>query len=299
MCVRCLMLQSALAYLNCIEENFLKVLLRLQKILVVTLFVTTSAVFAQTDAAKPAEVKPTPKPSPAAANNKLDSKNFTAEQIAEATIFVYGNGGGRATLGQIRKTTLERGTALYTNAEGKVERANYQRFVIRGETLAKERIRLDQEFPGARFSLIFAESKTFGVFNNTVFTPREETIKTFESQIVRGLEALLRYKENEATLSLAAKEKHMGVDYHVVDVTDKENRKTRFYISAKSFRVMMITYEDAGVNYKRKFYDYNLAQGTLVPYRTILWANDKQVEEIDVGTVTFGQKVDEGLFSAS
>ena len=290
------MLQSALVYPGRIlEENFVKVLLRLQKILVLALFVTTSAVFAQTDAAKPADVKPTPKPTPA---NKVDPKNFTADQIAEATIFVYGNGGGRATLGQIRKTTLERGTAVFTNAEGKVERASYQRFVIRGETLAKEKIRLDQEFPGARFSLIFADSKTFGVFNNTIFTPREETVKTFQNQIIRGLEALLRYKENESALALAAKEKHMGVDYHVIDVTDKENRKTRFYISAKSFRVMMITYEDNGVNYKRKFYDYNLAQGTLVPYRTVLWANDRQVEETDVGTITFGQKVDEGLFAA-
>lgn len=274
-------------------------LLRLQKILLVTFFVTTSAVFAQTGPAKPAEVKPTPKPSSAAANNKLDPKNFTAEQIAEATIFIYGNGGGRTTLGQIRKTTLERGTAIYTNAQGEAERASYQRFVIRGETLGKEKIRFDQEFPGARYSLIFADSKIFGIVNNSIFTPREATVRTFENQIVRGLEALLRYKENESTLTLATKEKHMGVDYHVVDVTDKDSRQTRFYISAKSFRVMMITYEDGGVKYKRKFYDYNLAQGTLVPYRTILWANDKQVEETDVGTITFGQKVDEGLFSAS
>lgn len=283
------------------EENFLKVLLRLQKILVLALFLTTSVISAQTNASKPGEATPTPtpvpKPSPAAAN-KLDPKNFTAEQVAEATIFIYGNGGGRVTLGQIRKTTLERGTAVYTNADGKVERATYQRFIIRGEKLGSEKIRLDQEFPGARYSLIFNDSKVFGIFNNNIFTPRADTVRTFENQIVRGLEALLRYKENESAIVLATKEKYMGVDYHVIDVTDKESRKTRFYISAKSFRVMMLTYDDGGVNYKRKFYDYNLAQGTLVPFRTVLWANDKQVEETDVGTITFGQKVDEGLFSA-
>jgi hypothetical protein len=279
------------------EENFLKVLLRLQKILVLALFVSASVVSAQTDAAKPAKAKPTPKPTPVAAN-KLDPKNFTAEQIAEGTLFIYGIGGGRATLNQIRKTTLERGTAAYTGTAGKVERSNYRRFVIRGETLGKEKIRLDQEFPGARYSLIFADGKIFGVVSNTVFAPRDDTVKTFENQIVRGLEALLRYRENESALSLGTKEKLMGVEYHVLDVTDKENRKTRFYISAKSFRVMMITYEDGGVNYKRKFYDYNYAQGTLVPYRTVLWANDKQVEETELGTITFGQKVDEGLFSA-
>lgn len=278
------------------EENFLKVLLRLPKILSLALFACVSVVSAQTDAAKPT---PTPKSPPTAvAANKLDPKTFTAEQVAEATIFIYGNGGGRVLLNQIRKTTLERGTAVYVNAQGQVERANYQRFIIRGETIGKEKIRLDQEFPGARYSLIFADSKIFGVFNNNVFTPREDTVRTFENQIVRGIEALLRYKENESALSLGTKEKIMGVDYHIVDVTDKESRKTRFYISARSFRVMMLTYEDNGVNYKRKFYDYNLAQGTLVPYRTVLWAGDKQVEETDVGTITFGQKVDEGLFSA-
>jgi len=276
------------------------VLLRLQRILSLA-FVAASvcvSTFAQNDAAKPAEAKPSPSPTPVA-KGKPDPTNLTAEQIAEGTIFIYGNGGGRVTLGQIRKTTLERGTAVYTNAEGKVERASYQRFVIRGENFGKEKIRLDQDFPGARYSLIFSDYKVFGIFNNQVFSPRDDTVKTFENQIVRGLEALLRYKENESALALQPKEKLMGVDYHVLDVIDKENRKTRFYISARSFRVMMLTYEDNGVNYKRKFYDYNYAQGTLVPYRTVLWANDKQVEETDIGTITFGQKVDENLFAAS
>ena len=117
-------------------------------------------------------------------------------------------------------------------------------------------------------------------------------------QIVRGLEALLRYKENESTIELAAREKVMGVDFHVVEVTDKQGRQTKFYISARQFRVMMLTYEDGGIKYKRKFYDYNYAQGTLVPFRTILWAGDKIIEETDIGTITYGQKVDEGLFTA-
>jgi hypothetical protein len=60
----------------------------------------------------------------------------------------------------------------------------------------------------------------------------------------------------------------------------------------------MLTYEVGGVNYRRKFYDYNYVQGTLVPYQTILWANDKVVEDSEVGTITFGQKVDEQLFAA-
>ena len=97
---------------------------------------------------------------------------------------------------------------------------------------------------------------------------------------------------------MGEREKIMGVDYYVIDLTDKKERKTRYYVSAKTFRIMMLTYEDGGVKYKRKFYNYNIAQGTLVPYRTILWAGEKQVEETNIGTVTYGQKVDEELFKA-
>jgi len=236
-----------------------------------------------------------PEPTPVA---KGAPKVTTAEQVAETSIVFYAFPGGRATLNQIRKTTFERGKSTYTAADGKVEQASYQRFIMRGDTLGKERIRLDQEFSNARYSLVFSDQKIFGIYNNTVFAPREDASKSFENQIVHGIEALLRYKENESKIELGTREKLMGVDLYVVDLTDKAERKTRFYVSAKSFRVLMLTYEDGGVKYRRKFYDYNYAQGTLVPYRTVLWAGERQIEETDVGTVTFGQKVDEELFKA-
>lgn len=251
---------------------------------------------------------PTPTPTPTAkatpaktpipiAATKADPKIVTAEQVVETSLIAaYGYGGGRPLLNQIRKTTSERGKAIYTAADGKKEEATYQKFTIRGESLGKEKIRLDQEFTNARYSLVFADEKIYGVFNNTVFTPREEAAKGFENQIVRGLEAYLRYRENGSTLELGTREKLMGVDYYLIDVTDKQERKTRFFVSAKSFRVLMLTYEEAGVKYRRKFYDYNYAQGTLVPFRTVLWADDKIVEETDIGTITFGQKVDEEMF---
>ncbi len=242
-----------------------------------------------------AEATPTPAPIPAQPP-KGDPKALTAEQVIELSIFLYTQGGGRALFNQIRKSTLERGKSSYTAADGKVEQASYQKFVIRAETLGKEKIRLDQDFPTAKYSLVFDEAKIYGIYNNTVFIPREDAAKSFENQIVHGPEAYFRYKENGSTIDLAPREKIMGVDHYVVDITDKKERKTRYYVSAKSFRILMLTYEDGGVKYRRKFYDYNLAQGILVPFRTILWADDKMVEETDVGTITFGQKVDEQLF---
>jgi len=225
-------------------------------------------------------------------------KNLTAEQVAELSISIYGLGGGRPILNQIRKTAFERGKISFTNSDGRINQATYQRWTQRAETLSKEKIRLDQEFSTGSYSLVFNDERIFGIVDGSVFTPREDASKAFENQIIHGLEALLRYKENESKLDLNGKDKILGVEYYVEDVTDKQGRKTRFYISAKTFRVMMLDYEQDGVKYKRKFYDYNYAQGTLVPYRMILWADDKIVEETEVGTVTFGQKIDDNLFSA-
>jgi len=266
----------------------------------------TSAAFAQDPPAATAAPSPTASPAPAQQPSPTPAAKgpqgpITAEQVVEsAIVFAYTfPAAGRPLLNQIRKTTLERGRAKYIGADGKEENATYQRFIIRADSLAKEKIRLDQEFPTARYSLVFADEKIYGIYNNTVFAPREDAAKTFENQIVRGLEAFLRYKENGSTIDLGPREKIMGVDYYLIDVTDKQDRKTRFYVSAKSFRVMMLSYEDGGVKYRRKFYDYNYAQGTLVPFRTVLWADDKIVEETEIGTITFGQKVDEELFKST
>ena len=230
--------------------------------------------------------------------SKDTSKPVTAEQVVESAILVYAFPGGRATLDQIRKTAIERGKTSVTSADGKVDQASYQRWTLRGATQNKEKIRLDQEFSTARYALVFNDDKVFGIYNESVFTPRDDATRAFQNQIAYSIDSLLRYKENEATLALGGREKHMGVEYYIVDVTDKQNHKMRFYVSVKTFRVMMLEYEDEGIKYKRKFYDYNYAQGTLVPYRTVLYANDKVVEETEIGTVTYGQKVDEALFSA-
>lgn len=255
-------------------------------------------IFGQENAQTKDEKKPVATVAPVI-SAKDAAKNPNAEQIIETTIFIYGLGGGRAILNQIRKTAIERGKISVANAAGTLEKANYQRWTSRGENLNKEKIRLDQEFPSARYSLVFNDEKIFGIFNDSVFTPREDASRAFQNQIVYGLETLLRYKENESKLELVGREKRFGVDLHIVDVTDKQNRKTRFYISAKSFRVMMLEYEDGDIKYRRKFYDYNIAQGTLVAFRSVLYAGDKIVEETEIGTVTYGQKIDDGMFSAS
>ena len=265
-------------------------------------FLTSVSLAAQEVTVKSPNVAPTSEKKEKKQDNKQTadaSKNATAEQVAESVVFVYGSLGGRDYLKQIRKTTIERGKISVVNAEGRTEQANYQRLILRGDSLDKERIRFEQEFPSARYSMIYNNDKIFGIFNEAVFSPNADALKAFQNQIWHGLEALLRYKENGSTVTLADREKIMGVDFQILDVTDKQNRKTRFYISQKTYRVMMLEYTEDNTKYRRKFYDYNYAQGTLVPFRSVLWANDKQIEETTIQTISFGQRVEEDAFKES
>lgn len=284
------MLQSAFIFIQ--MTSLTKPFVSFRSVFAAVMFSLFSvAAYAQQPEATPAATTPAQQPSERSANGV-----FTAEQIAESVIFIYGNGGGRAVLDQIRKTTLERGRIETTKPDGGVDRATFQRWVIRGENSMKDRVRYELDLPDARYSMVSKDEKIFGIFNDSTFSPREDATIAFQNQTFRGLDALLRYKENESTIQIGEKEKVMGVGFHTLDVTDKQGRKTRFYVSEKSFRIMMLEYTEGGTKFKRKFYDYRIAQGTLVPYRTVLWADDKQTEEMFFGTYTFGQRVDESLF---
>jgi hypothetical protein len=236
---------------------------------------------------------------------KVDDKNLipqqaiTGEQVAESTILVYGGFRGRDTLNQVRKTTIERGKVVQNNPDGTVNNATYERRIIRGESLYQDKIRLDQKFSNTDFAMIYTDSKIFGIFGETVFTPKKEAIVAFQNQIWRGIEGLLRYKESGSKVDFVGKEKQMGVEYYLVDVTDKDQRKTRFFVSTKLVRIAAIEYTEDSIKYTRKFYNFNYAQGTLVPSRSTLYANGKQIEETNVSTITYGQKLDEGFFAES
>ena len=71
---------------------------------------------------------------PAAKSDSKDTK-FTAEQIVESTILIYGT---RPGLEQIRRNGVERGKITRFPATGNPEEADYERRFIRGENLEKE-----------------------------------------------------------------------------------------------------------------------------------------------------------------
>jgi len=228
-------------------------------------------------------------------------KNFTAEQLAESTIFVYGS---RNILSQIRRNGIERGRMVRYGTDGRNEEASYERRFVRGESLEKDKIRLDQKAPTLEYSLIYGGGRLWGIINGAAFTPRQDAANTFLSQQRHSIDTLLRYKENGATLTLVGKEKQKGIDLHVLDLVDKEKKSTRYYISAKTLHILWLEYEEpasaggAPTKFMRKFFDYRYAQSTLVPYRTVLFENGKESVETRIMTVTYGIKIDDSVFKS-
>jgi hypothetical protein len=276
-------------------------------IVVVSLDGANPAAAAQQDA-KPQETKPQEtKPQDAkvqetkpADPSKLQDVKFTAEQIVESVILVYGT---RPALEHIRRYGVERGKITRFNNEGNPEETNYERRFVRGENLDKDKIRLDQKLPTMEYSLIFDDGKLWGLINGASFTPRQDATADFISQHHHSIDSLLRYKECGSTISLVGRDQQKGLDLYVIDLADKEQRKTRFYISARSLRVLWLEYDEGppggvAVKYNRKFLDYRVVQQTLVPYRTVLTVNGRESQETRVLTITYGVKVNDSIFKS-
>ena len=232
-------------------------------------------------------------------NARADDKTFTVEQIVESVILVYGS---RPILEHIRRNGVERGKITRFNEQGAPEEANYERRFVRGENLDKDKIRLDQKLPSMEYSLIFGEGRLWGLINGAAFTPRQDAAANFLSQHHHSIDSLLRYKECGATITLVGKDKQKGLDLYVVDLVDKEKRKTRYYISSRTLRVLWLEYEDTppggttAVKYTRKFLDYRAVQQTLVPYHVVLIEDGRQTQESHILTITYGAKLDDSIF---
>ena len=226
----------------------------------------------------------------------------TADQIVEGVILIAGNGFGRQVLNQIRRNGIERGRSTRMMEDGRSEEARYELRFVRGDKSEKDKVRIDNKTAQSEYSMIYGAGRIFGIINGSPFTPRAEASANFIAQQTHSIDALLRYKENESKLSSAGKDKQQGIDVYVIDLIDTANRKTRYFISAKSFRVLWLEYEETPpgattpIKYTKRFYDYRIAQSTQVPYRTVLMEDGKQILETRILTVTYGVKMEDSLF---
>jgi hypothetical protein len=238
-------------------------------------------------------------PKEAAAPPKGKNAEPTGEQVAEAVIIAFGL---RERLQQIRRTGVERGSLTRPTEDGRSEVINYTRSFKRGDSYEKDKIRLDQRKPSLEYSLVFNEGKVFGLLRGTTFTPRQEDVTTFLSDRVHGIDTLLRYKESGSTVKYVSKETQKGLEMWLIDLTDKEKNTTRFFVSSKTWRVLWLEWDETPpgesrpVKFRRTFHDYRVVQGTYVPYRSRFYAGERQLEEAQVLTVTYGVKMEDDIF---
>src|ERR1043166_9103344 len=229
-------------------------------------------------------------------------KDLTAEQVAETAIAMAGNGFGRAVLSQIRRNGLEIGKETRTRPDGKSEESRYELRFVHGEKPEQDKVRIDSKTPQAEYTLVYGEGRLFGIINGATFTPRPDDAADFLSKQAHSIDALLRYKELESKVSSAGKDKQQGIDLYVIDLVDKANRKTRYFIRSETFRVLSLEYEEAppgsttAIKYVKRFYDYRLAQGVQLPFRTVLYEDGKPTVETHVLTVQYGVKMEDSMF---
>jgi hypothetical protein len=233
---------------------------------------------------------------------KIDKNNFTptGDQVAE--LVLYSTALTRNVLKQVRHNGVERGQITRATADGRTEEVTYERRFVYGDSAEKDKYRLDQKTPQTEFALVYNEGRVWGVINGTAFAPRQEASSSFLSHARHSIDALIRYKENGATVTYVTKDKQKGIDLWIVDLADKDKNTTRYYVSSRTGNVLWLEYEEtppgasAPVKYRRTFHDYRRAQGVNVPYRTVLYEDDKQKEETRVLTVTFGVRMDDSYF---
>lgn len=234
----------------------------------------------------------------------------TAEQVAETVIGVYGGyprrpDVSRAILAQVRRNGIERGRTTQRLDDGRTEELTYERRFMRGENSGADKIRLDRRSPQLEYSLIYTGGQVRGVIGGASYTPREDATADFLSRARHDIDALLRYRENSSTIALAGRDRQRNIEMFMLDLTDRESRRTRYFISARTFRVLWLEYDGAEqpgvtpVRYKRTFHDYNYAQSTLVPFRSVLYAGNQQIEESRILTVTYGVRMDESVFGGT
>lgn len=245
-----------------------------------------------------------PQSTPAPANQrpaKIDRNNLNAEQVAEVTIIAYGS---RPVLAQIRRNGVERGRLTRFLPDGKSEESSYERRFVRGESAEKDKVRLDQKTPSLEYSLIYGDGRLWGIINGTAFVPRADAASTFRSQQQHSIDSFLRYKENGSTLNMVGRQQQKGLELYVLDLIDKDKKSTRYYISAKTFQILWLEYEETPeggatpLKYTRKFLDYRLVQSTRVPYKTLLLEEGRQTQELRILTITYGVKIDNGIFKS-
>jgi hypothetical protein len=266
-----------------------------------------------------------PQQEPAKDNSKLPNekelekakagttKLSQVESIVELALIAYG---GRKQLDIARAATQEAGTIRLATDQGDLS-GNYLLRSIRKEKSSVDLLRVDLELtppenasggslPAIKYVIGFNGASVWSAQNGQYVNPRAGADIAFRAQLTHEYMALLRYKEDGSKLEYVGPENVVGVDTNVVDLTTPEGEKTRYWISAKTYRVLHCEYElklaegQPPTKYRIDYYytpfSSAVVQNTLVPVRREMKQDGKFVQEIKLLNVNYSAKLDPEIF---
>ncbi len=256
----------------------------------VTLFVSAAS-YARPNEQKAKEPKPT--------KVQNEQKGLTAESIAETVVAVFG---GRQLLASVRVNGIERANVSLPTANGTLEGQLTTRFVRKDKSWLDFK-RIDLVLQGSdSLSIGFNGVKLWSTLNGLPIDPRPEQAKTFQASLVHSYTGLLRYREDGSKVELKPQQTIMGLDCHVLLMTQEDGSQTTFYVSTKSFRVLHADYEvkltgDTPTKFRVSYFDYKPIQNVAVPMRTKVYENGRLTQEIVTTSINFNIVLEDDIFN--
>ena len=232
------------------------------------------------------------------------------ETIVELTIIAYG---GRKQLETVRAAIQEEGTIRLVTDQGDLT-GDFSLRSMRREKSWQDLLRVDlilsppgteaRPGTGVKYTIGFNGASVWSAQNNQYITPKPDADASFRAQLTHEYMALLRYKEDGSKIELVGPETVVGVDTNVVDLTNPNGEKTRFWISSKTYRILHAEYElkrsdsQTPTKYRVSYYytPFRVVQNTLVPVRRAMMQDGKLVQEIILNNITYSAKLDPEIF---
>ncbi len=222
------------------------------------------------------------------------------EEIAERAILAYGS---RAGLYAVQRNGTLRALVKFVSPEGTREGKTITKF-IRKEKMKDDLRIVELELPGTKYVLGFDGKDTWNIHDGEIQKPSEGVAKGFHKAHLHSYEALLRYKENEAKLEYVANTKLGNLQMDVIDMILPDGVRTRYEVSRNSGRILYLNYEEKAEGlaeaskYRLYFKDFHIIQNTLVPYITMVYQDDKLIEERKVVEAVFNVQLKDESFKA-
>jgi len=223
-----------------------------------------------------------------------------AMEILQRTLAAYG---GEASIYLLRQKGQLRGFVKVYLEDGSTREGEITiRFLHRLEKQDELR-QIELRFPNAPTLVItYDGERVWGTENGAPIVLRLRTEAAFRAELKHNYETLLRYREYKAEVKYVGREKRSGIDVEVLDLTLPDGSTARYFISARTFRILHIEYDVAvpraskPIRFRDSFYDFRVVQTTLVPYRIERYEDGRLVQEIRFTEIAYGVQIEEAQF---